>query len=62
MMSNFVKYGYADGDYHCICSKCGIEHIADKRALTCLKCAALQLQAENERLKEALKESEVEDV
>ena len=33
------QHGYADGDYHCYCQKCGGRFIGDKRAVTCKSCA-----------------------
>ena len=33
------RWGFAPGDYHCLCSECGRGHTADKRAWRCLSCA-----------------------
>ena len=31
--------GFADGDYVCVCRRCGSRFIGDKRSLLCLECA-----------------------
>lgn len=42
--------GYATGGYACRCGTCGAQFMGDKRALTCLPCAAdAALAAERER-------------
>lgn len=33
------SFGYAPGGYLNECSRCGKDHIADKRALVCKECA-----------------------
>jgi hypothetical protein len=33
------QWGFAPGSYMCMCSDCGKQHIADKRAWRCLECA-----------------------
>jgi len=57
-----MKLGmFADGNYSCWCSECGIGFAGDKRATNCMRCASKQLQAElaaeqekNKRLHDAL--------
>jgi len=54
-----MKLGmFADGNYSCWCSECGIGFAGDKRATNCLRCAGKQLQCQlaaeqekNKRLK-----------
>lgn len=41
----FRLYGFATGDYMCKCMTCGETFIGDKRAVTCLPCAADQAEA-----------------
>ena len=38
-MSDLIKFGYASGDYTCICHTCRINFDGEKRASTCLSCA-----------------------
>ena len=37
-------FGYAKGNYMCICIFCKKHHIADKRATTCYECAKKRLE------------------
>ena len=39
----FVKRGYAPGDYFVTCKSCGQPFTGDKRASTCFSCAAEQI-------------------
>ena len=42
-----MKLGmFADGNYSCWCSECGIGFAGDKRATNCLRCAGKQLQCQ----------------
>lgn len=34
------RHGYADGNYTCVCGRCGGQFIGDKRAITCKGCAS----------------------
>lgn len=36
--------GYAPGHYHCTCCKCSATFEGDKRAITCLECAVIDVK------------------
>ena len=39
MVGNFRLGLFATGSYMCLCRKCGLQYIGDKRSMWCLKCA-----------------------
>lgn len=46
------KWGYAYGDYDCICDDCKLQHHAAKRAWRCLPCALKRNRLEEEKMSE----------